>query len=135
MIVADTNLIAYFLIPGDRTDLAQAAFRRDPAWIAPALWRSELRSVVARYMRHRGTTLAQAMHILDLAEDLVAGEYHVSSLDVLELTQASNCSAYDCELVALALAHRLPLVTADKKLVKAFPDDAVSLPDFVAAAG
>ncbi len=51
MIVADTNLIAYLLIPGQKTALAQAVFQQDPAWIAPFLWRSEFRNIPALYMR------------------------------------------------------------------------------------
>ena len=51
MIVADTNLIAYFFIKGDHTDAAQAVFKKDPDWIAPLLWRSELRNAMALYMK------------------------------------------------------------------------------------
>lgn len=33
-----------------------------------------------------------------------------------------RCSAYDCEFVWLARDLRLPLVTADRKVLDAFPD-------------
>jgi len=36
MIVADTNLIAYFLIPGKHTADARRVFLKDPDWVAPA---------------------------------------------------------------------------------------------------
>jgi len=51
---------------------------------------------------------------------------------VLALAANSSCTAYDCEYVALAEQLGIKLVTADKQLIKAFPDIAVSLEDFVA---
>jgi len=49
----------------------------------------------------------------------------------LELAYRTQCSAYDCEYVALAQELDVPLVTADKQLVAAFPKTAVSLEKFV----
>jgi predicted nucleic acid-binding protein len=46
---------------------------------------------------------------------------------VLDLVRTSDCSAYDCELMALANALQVTLVTMDAKLLKAFPARAVSL--------
>jgi hypothetical protein len=50
MIVVDTNVISYLLLPGALTPLAQAAARQAP-WSAPFLWRSEFRNVLAVYVR------------------------------------------------------------------------------------
>ena len=47
MIVADTNLFAYFLINGPQTSQAVKAFHRDSAWIAPSIWSIELLNVLA----------------------------------------------------------------------------------------
>jgi predicted nucleic acid-binding protein len=57
--------------------------------------------------------------------------YDVSSEKVLELAMQSNCSAYDCEYVALAQDLGVPLVTADKQILKAFPKIAISMEKFV----
>ncbi len=56
-----------------------------------------------------------------------ANEYEVETSDVLRLSKASGCSAYDCEYVALAEFLELKLVTADTKLRKAFPHYTVGL--------
>jgi predicted nucleic acid-binding protein len=62
------------------------------------------------------------------AESLLAGcEFEVESSTVLELVRDSDCSAYDCEFIALAVKLDVKLVTMDKKLLRAFPKRAVAL--------
>lgn len=41
MIVVDTNVLAYFLLPCEFSRQAEGLFERDPDWAAPILWRSE----------------------------------------------------------------------------------------------
>ena len=41
----------------------------------------------------------------------------------------SGCTAYDCEFVALADVHQVPLVTVDRRILKTFPKLAISLKD------
>lgn len=63
------------------------------------------------------------------AEGLLAGaEYEVESGAVFELVRESDCSAYDCEFVALAIKLDTQLFTMDKKLLRAFPARALALP-------
>ena len=54
-------------------------------------------------------------------------EFDVDSSTVLALVRDSGCSAYDCEFIALAQQLGTPLVTMDKKLLKAFPGCAMAL--------
>ena len=49
------------------------------------------------------------------------------SADIMQLVNQSECSAYDCEFVALAKYLGVPLVTADNKLLREFPGIAKSL--------
>lgn len=128
MIVADTNVIAYLLLPSPHTEAAERLFHADPDWIAPILWRSELRSVFALYLRKSLLTLGAAIALQEEAESLLRNsEYEVPAADVLTLVEASPCSAYDCEVVALARSFGVRLVTMDKRLLDGFPDTAVSL--------
>lgn len=102
MIVADTNVVAYLLIPGDHTEAARRAYLRDPAWAAP-LWRRELRNVLVVYVRRGHLALADAQDIQREAESLMTGrEYDVESANLLALAASSDRSAYDCESVAVA---------------------------------
>ena len=58
---------------------------------------------------------------------LAGAEFEIDSDDVLELVRDSDCSAYDCEFIALAIKLDTKLITLDKKLLKAFPERAVAL--------
>lgn len=128
MIVVDSNVLAYFYLPGEYTAAAEALFEHDPDWVAPVLWRSEFRNILAGYLRRGSLTFLQAYNLQCEAEDLLAGaEYEVNSFSILELVRDSECSAYDCEFVALAIKLGAKLVTMDGKLLRTFPDIAFSL--------
>jgi predicted nucleic acid-binding protein len=133
VIVVDTNVLAYASIPGRATANALAALRRDADWVAPPLWRSELRNVLVLATRLRGMSLVDALAAFSLAEELVAEpDLAVDTTKVLVLAGASGSSAYDCEFVALAQELGVPLVTADRRLAARFPAIAVDLDRFVA---
>lgn len=129
MIVVDTNILAYLYLPTDLSASAESLLATDPDWAVPVLWRSEFRNILAGYMRRGSLSFEAGLAIQMEAESLIAGaEYEVSSRAVLELVRDSDCSAYDCEFVALARSLGVRLVTADKKLVRAFPAVASRLP-------
>ena len=128
MIVVDTNVLAYLYLPGEHTAQAEALLERDPQWAAPVLWRSEFRNILAGYIRRRTLTFEQARDIQAEAENFLSGaEHDVDSQRVLELVRDSDCSAYDCEFVALAMKLGVALVTMDAKLLRAFPERALPL--------
>jgi len=128
VIVVDTNVLAYLLLPGEFTAAAEKLRADEPEWAAPALWRSEFRNILAGQLRRKTLDFDQVCRAQKLAEGLLAGlEYEVDSVAVLELVQGSDCSAYDCEFMALATRLDCRLVTMDKKLLAAFPQRAKSL--------
>ena len=128
MIVVDSNVLAYLYLPGELTAEAEALLERDPDWAVPVLWRSEFRNILAGYLRRKAITFDQACSLQDEAERLLVGsEFEVDSQAVLELVRDSNCSAYDCEFIALAIKLNTKMVTEDKKLLRAFPNRAMAL--------
>jgi predicted nucleic acid-binding protein len=132
MIIVDTNIITYLFIEGENTKKAENAFKKDTKWAAPILWRSEFRNVLAFYIRNQDLELDNAIKIMNEADQLMSDyEYDVTSLDVLKLAALSGCSAYDCEFVALAKDLRIPLLTFDKKVLKAFPKYTISLENYI----
>jgi len=123
MIVVDSNVLAYLYLPGAYSAAAERLLERDSDWVAPVLWRSEFRSILAGEL-----TFEQACGLQREAESLLAGsEFEPDSLGVLELVRDSDCSAYDCEFVALALRLETTLVTMDRKLLRAVPKRAVAV--------
>ncbi|MBN8519963.1 MAG: type II toxin-antitoxin system VapC family toxin [Candidatus Accumulibacter phosphatis] len=130
MIVVDTNVLAYLLIPGQYTESAERLLLDEPEWAAPLLWRSELRNVLATYVRSKRLEVSDALALHRRAADLIgAEEYNPETSDVLRLAKASGCSAYDCEFVSVAEYLDVKLVTADAKLAKAFKTRALLLSD------
>lgn len=131
MIVADRNLIAYLMLRGEQTKSARAVLRADPVWAAPLLWRSEFRNVLSLYVRKGHLSLTDALEYIREAEVLLQGrEYQVPSAPILVLSKESGCTAYDCEFVHIAKELGVPLVTSDKRVLRAFPRLAVSIAEF-----
>jgi predicted nucleic acid-binding protein len=132
VIVVDSNVIAYCWINGPKTELAQSVRLRDGDWHVPLLWRSELRNILAGYLRRADLSLKQATSVMQRIEaELQGNEHVVESDDVLKVVSASSLSAYDCEFVALARVSGARLVTADRAVLRAFPKDALSMEAFV----
>jgi predicted nucleic acid-binding protein len=133
VIVTDTNLIVYLLIASPHSARAEEVYRRDPHWVAPSLWRSEFRNVLAFYLRRKQLALEEAVTRMNAAESLMESqEFGVTSARVLELSAASGCSAYDCEFVALAESLGAPLVSSDRQVLAKFKPRAISPEAFCA---
>lgn len=134
MIVVDSNVIAYCWLNGPLTGTAQRVRVKDPDWHVPVLWRSEMRSILAGYFRDGSLSRAQTGRVMEAMEEALRGSEHlISSTEVFRIVEKSRLSAYDCEFVALAMALSVPLVTADKAVLKAFPAISLTMDAFLAA--
>jgi predicted nucleic acid-binding protein len=134
VIVVDSNVIAYHWVNGPLTQSARRVREKDADWHAPLLWRSEMRSILAGYLRDGTYDAGQVARIMTAAETALAGGEHVvQSANVFDVIGVSRLSAYDAEFVALAEALSVPLVTADKAVLKAFPGRAVTMEAFAGA--
>jgi predicted nucleic acid-binding protein len=132
MIVVDSNILIYLYLPNDQakncTAQAEVLQQSEAEWAVPMLWRSEFRNVLAGYIRRKTLSVDEACALqLEVESLLEDSEFEVDSRTVLELVRDSDCSAYDCEFVALAIQLNTKLVTMDKKVWRAFPDHAVPL--------
>lgn len=128
MIVVDSNIVAYLCLGREYGAAAAALLKRDSEWAAPVLWRSEVQNAMAGHLRRGELKPAEARELMAEVEDLMKdNEYQVNSSSILDLVQESDCSAYDCEYVALAMSLRTKLVTMDAQILRAFPTVAVPL--------
>ena len=127
MIVADTNLIVHLLLPGEKTQSAQNLLRKDSNWYAPKVWRSEFCKVLTIYLRKSILDLSIIHGRMREALAFTQGrEFETDYTRVIELANASTCSAYDCEFVALAQELGCFLVTSDRQLQAQFPHTVIS---------
>jgi len=132
VIVADTNLLVYLYIKGQRTAQAEAVLKKDPVWAVPILWRSEFRNTLVGLVRNEDLNLTDAIEIIAEAELWLAGrEYTIVSHRVMNLAAQSKCSAYDCEFVGLAQDLGVTLVTADRQILRSFPEVSVTPEGFL----
>ncbi len=132
MIVADANLLIHLLSREPESQQARAVFVADGEWAAPLLWRSEFRNAMATAVRLRSITIGDALERVRRAHAVLLGrEFDVISDRVLSLAAESGCSAYDCEYIDVAQRLAVPLVTSDRKLIRAFPRVAVSPQHFL----
>lgn len=132
VIVADANLVVNLSLNASRTMLAQRVRKIDHEWLVPPLFRSEMLSVLGDHLRRKSLTRDQAIRAFKRACSLVEvanDDAHPS--DVLNLLERSGCSSYDLEYVALAERRGIPLVTADKELLKNFPGTAWAYEQFI----
>ena len=136
MIVVDTNVVVYYVLTTPQTQVARQIRDADSDWHVPSFWLSEFRDAMSEYIRSGELTLRGALDAMDFAKRKLADKEHkVDSVRVMELVANSACSAYDCEYVALALQLGVPLVTADRRILREFPDVAVSPDAFALGAG
>lgn len=133
MIVVDNNIIAGFVLPKDDFHAeAVAARKKNSDWHAPALFRSEFRSV-ARKNLLKGESedlLIQAAQAALMSVKI--HEYNDAEVFSI-LKEQPSTSSYDAEYLALARRLGCRLVTNDGGILKSHPQWSVSLQEFIAA--
>ena len=126
MIVVDTNVIAYLLIRGERSEAMDRLQDLDPDWVAPRLWLDEFLNVLCTYERNGAIASGQAVELLDDALELMeGGSYEVPPERVLAVARRTGCSGYDSQYVALAEDLGLSFYTCDQRILQNCPDLAV----------
>jgi len=142
MIVVDAMVLNYGLIDHPHfSDEVEELRDTDASWIGPPIWRSEQRNALMQYVRasdpripRTDIDLGEAQSYMKDAEEWMK-TIDVRSAEVLRLATESECTAYDCESVALAQRLGVRLVTYDSDVLDAFPDTAMTPSDFLSMHG
>ena len=129
-------MVVNLYLPSELTLEVEKLLEMEPHWVAPLLWRSEFRNILALYLRKGLIDFETACNMQSEAEILMGeNEFNMESVSVLTIAAQSGCSAYDSEFVSLAKSLQTKLVTADKKLLTVFPDIAISAHDYLTTHG
>ena len=132
MIVVDVNILAHYVIQGERTEHVHRLWALDDGWIVPFFWRVEFQSILWKCVRFQGMSRNEALALLDQAIRLFAGnEQHIAHDAALQEAMASEISVYDAQYVALARQCDVPFVTMDQRLQKSCPGRACSIDQFL----
>ena len=75
MIVVDTNVIAYLILPCKYTEAVERLRSTDDEWIAPDLWIHEMLSILVQNERHGQLESSDCMEILEDALALMKENY------------------------------------------------------------
>ena len=136
MIVVDTNLLAYLLLPTTHAVQAAAVLLKDPDWVAPALIHSEFRNVLLEAVHPQGDRNQRCPCPAGPGD----GGYHRAGRrggrpgDAV-LGARERMQHLRLRIRELARTLRAPLVTADRLVLGAFPDTAVPGDVFLATQG
>ena len=132
MIVADTNIVFAFYVETTHTEAARKLYAVDSDWYFPAWWLAEMCNVLCIHVRHKLLTEPDALgRLIDAETRFPAGAIGVANADAFHIACGERITAYDARFIAVARAMRTPLVTEDKRLRAACPDDTQSLAEAI----
>ncbi len=66
LLLQTSNTIAYLYSNSEKSAQAEQLLMREPRWIAPSLWKSEFRKVLALYLRKNILTFDEILMIIHL---------------------------------------------------------------------
>ncbi len=131
MIVTDVNTIVYLLTDSPKRESAVLLRKIDGDWRLPALWKHEMLNVIATLTRGKQIEVPDSYILWNKAINMFSPKEHNPNLvNALTLALEKNISAYDAQYITLAKELGVYCVTEDTRLLKKFPDLAISMKKF-----
>jgi predicted nucleic acid-binding protein len=125
-IVVDASvLIAVIVNETEKERLA--TMTQEAELIAPMSVHWEIGNAFSSLLKRRHVTLEQTMQAIDMYLEIPVRFVEVELANSLELANALGIYAYDAYLLRCAEKYRLPLLTLDKRLVRAAKNKGISV--------
>jgi predicted nucleic acid-binding protein len=125
-IVVDASvLIAVIVNETEKERLA--TMTQEAELIAPMSVHWEIGNAFSSLLKRRRVTLEQTMQAIDMYLEIPVRFVEVELANSLELANALGIYAYDAYLLRCAEKYRLPLLTLDKRLVRAAKNKGISV--------
>ena len=132
MIVVDANVVVAFLLDSPLTPDARAVRARDATWVTHPLCRSEVLNAMLQVTKARKIALHDAIAAAETASRLLTDRTDgCAPSAILTTAQLSGLTAYDATYVVLARSLGVAVVTEDKQILRACPDVARSMKQFL----
>jgi len=132
MIVVDANVIMAFLLDTPLAAAARDIHARDAGWVAPPLCQFEVWNALLQETKAQKIALQDATAAAGTAMRLLANRTDGCEPSIILATAyATGLTAYDATYVVLARSLGVVLVTEDKQILRACPDAARSIRQFL----
>ncbi len=132
MIVADANLLINFVCATPFSEMARRVKAHDSDWVSPHLWKAEVLNGLLTMHRAKLMDLDRAiLAYRNAASATVVGVHNDDPNAILKVARDSGLSAYDAHYVCMAHSLGVFLVTEDKQILRACPDIARSMLQFL----
>lgn len=133
MIAVDANVVLPLLREDALTGASRDVRAVAPDWVVPSLLKIELANALLKDVKAGFLTIDRAVQATGTADDLIAKARVMDPplADVLASAHRSGLTAYDATYVVLARSLGVPLITEDKQILRACPDVARSMRQFL----
>ena len=132
MIVVDANVVFALVTDESVTSTARAIHAADAAWVVPSLWQSEVLNALLNGVKAGHLTMGAALTAAESASVLLRDRMRTcEAATILQTADSCRLTAYDATYVVLARSLGVPLVTEDKQVLRACPDVARSMKQFL----
>ena len=120
-LVVDASVAAKWVLPEDGAERAAALRSSDEAFLAPSLIYAEIGNAIWKRAQWNELSTADALRALDRAIGLYARLVPMAELAIraTEIAIELKHPIYDCFYLALAERERVPLISADARLIAA----------------
>ena len=117
MMIVDANVAVYWSVPGPYAQPAAEIMGRSNL-CAPNFLLVETANALLKYVRAEAISYSQLTESIDIIHDAIAEFVLDGSLlgKAADIAFVENHKVYDCLYLALAIARREHLATADKRL-------------------